>query len=308
VATCGTALTEDHLRLLRRFAGTVVLAFDADAAGQHAAERFYAWEKALDLEVRVAALPAGRDPGDLAMSDPAALVHAVDEAVPFLRFRLDRAMAAADLATAEGRARAAASVVAVIREHPNELVRDQYVVEVSAPLRIEPERLRAELRRPGARRVAVDAPAPSVRPHRETAETLALSLLIHRPDEIDPLLMVDPQATEDLFADGLTLAAFRALAATPTVQEAMAVTDPGAAELLLRLTVEEPPEGVSALNVVGLLAAARAQAELAAGASADDIALVKLAMEQLRDGREQPAAVDQLLAWLASRGEARYEQ
>ena len=45
VATCGTALTEDHVRLLKRFASRVVLAFDADAAGQGAAERFYEWER-----------------------------------------------------------------------------------------------------------------------------------------------------------------------------------------------------------------------------------------------------------------------
>ena len=63
VATCGTALTEEHLRLLRRFARRVVLAFDADAAGQNAAARFYQWERELELDVAVAALPAGVDPG-----------------------------------------------------------------------------------------------------------------------------------------------------------------------------------------------------------------------------------------------------
>ena len=62
VATCGTALTEEHLRLLRRFARRVVLAFDADAAGQNAAARFYQWERDLELDVAVAALPAGRRP------------------------------------------------------------------------------------------------------------------------------------------------------------------------------------------------------------------------------------------------------
>ncbi|MGB5757521.1 MAG: DNA primase, partial [Acidimicrobiales bacterium] len=59
VATCGTALTEEHVKLLRRFARRVVLAFDADAAGQNAAARFYEWERAHDLDVAVADLPAG---------------------------------------------------------------------------------------------------------------------------------------------------------------------------------------------------------------------------------------------------------
>ncbi len=50
VATCGTALTADHVRLLKRFASRVVLAFDADAAGQGAAERFYEWERQFDVD------------------------------------------------------------------------------------------------------------------------------------------------------------------------------------------------------------------------------------------------------------------
>ena len=75
VATCGTALTEEHFRTLKSFAHRVVLAFDADAAGQNAAARFYEWERAYEIDVAVAALPAGVDPADLARSDPAALAR-----------------------------------------------------------------------------------------------------------------------------------------------------------------------------------------------------------------------------------------
>ena len=63
VATCGTALTEDHFRTLKSFAHRVVLAFDADAAGQNAAARFYEWERAYEIDVAVAALPARRRSG-----------------------------------------------------------------------------------------------------------------------------------------------------------------------------------------------------------------------------------------------------
>ena len=52
-------------------------------------------------------LPAGTDPGELAQRDPEALRRAVADAVPFLQFRLERVLEAADLTTAEGRARAA---------------------------------------------------------------------------------------------------------------------------------------------------------------------------------------------------------
>ena len=145
VATCGTALTEEHFRLLGRFAKRVVLAFDADAAGQSAAARFYEWEKRHELEVAVAALPAGSDPADLAMREPQALTDAVENAKTFLRFRVDRALASGELKTGEGRAHAADAALAMVAEHPNELVRDQFLVSVSDLTRQDPERLRPRL-------------------------------------------------------------------------------------------------------------------------------------------------------------------
>ncbi len=70
VATCGTALGEEHVHLLRNFARRVVLAFDADAAGQSAATRFYEWERRYEIDVAVADLPPGCDPAELAKEDP----------------------------------------------------------------------------------------------------------------------------------------------------------------------------------------------------------------------------------------------
>ncbi len=146
VATCGTALTDEHVTLLTRFAAQrLVLAFDADGAGQAAAERFYRWEREHDLEVAVADLPPGQDPADVARSDPERLSAAVEGATPFLRFRLDRAFAAADLTSNEGRARAAERALEIVAEHPTDLVRDQYVMDVASRCRVEPDRLRTLL-------------------------------------------------------------------------------------------------------------------------------------------------------------------
>jgi DNA primase len=162
VATCGTALAEEHVRLLKNFATRIVLAFDADGAGQSAAGRFYEWERSLEIDVAVAALPPGSDPADLARSDPAALRAAVDGAKPFLQFRLERILDAADLSTPEGRARAADHALAAVAEHPDDLVRDQYVMQVAERCRLEPAALRDRLeriRREGPR-------TPPTRPER----------------------------------------------------------------------------------------------------------------------------------------------
>ncbi|MGD0083883.1 MAG: DNA primase [Acidimicrobiales bacterium] len=145
VATCGTSLTDEHFQLMARFGKRVVLAFDADAAGQAAASRFYEWERRHDLEVAVALLPSGSDPGEMAREDPDGLRAAVEGARPFLGFRVDRALTAGDLRTPEGRARAAEAAVAMIAEHPNELVRDQYLVTIADRTRIEVDRLRDRL-------------------------------------------------------------------------------------------------------------------------------------------------------------------
>ena len=69
VATCGTALADEHFTTLKNFARKVTLAYDADAAGRAAAERCYQWEQKFEVQFQVADLPAGRDPGDLWPAD-----------------------------------------------------------------------------------------------------------------------------------------------------------------------------------------------------------------------------------------------
>jgi DNA primase len=190
VATCGTALTEEHFRLLGRFAKRVVLAFDADAAGQSAAARFYEWEKRHELEVAVASLPPGSDPADIAMREPQVLREAVEQARTFLSFRVERALATSELKTGEGRAHAAEAALAMVAEHPNELVRDQYLVTVSDRTRLDPERLRPRLE------ALVRAFAASGRKTAGEAGKAAASSPPQNSDE-EPPWEPDPELTLD---------------------------------------------------------------------------------------------------------------
>ena len=95
--------TEEHVRVLKNFARRVVLAYDADAAGQAAAERFYEWEQQLRGRHR-GGRPARRAPtrATWPAAIPTALRAAVEEAQPFLAFRLDRVLGGADLRIAGG--------------------------------------------------------------------------------------------------------------------------------------------------------------------------------------------------------------
>lgn len=231
VATCGTALTEEHVRTLRNFAPRIVLAYDADAAGQAAADRFYEWESRYELDIVVAPFAPGTDPGELARTDPDSLRDAVAKAQPFLAFRLERILSRADMRTPEGRARAAEAALGVVREHPSELVRDQYVMQVADRCHIEPDRLRARLQSPSS--PPLERSAVRRRIERGGPEREALKLAVHDRSVVERL-------HEVLFFDGLHAEAYRALASSATVHQAIADADPEAADLLQRLAVEEP--------------------------------------------------------------------
>ena len=304
VATCGTALTEDHLRSLRSFARRLVLAFDADAAGQAAADRVYEWERRFDLDVAVAKMPSGADPADLARSDPDVLRTAVADAVPLLGFRVGRVLDAGRLSTPEGRTRAAEAALEVIREHPNDLVRDQYVMQVAARCQQDPDHLRAALTRAmrtGTVSVPSDAPP---RRTTETAEVVALRLLVHRWDETAPFL------SEALFTDAVTLDAFRALASTTRLQDAVDAAGPEAADLLARL--DQQPDQASALDppieishLITSAAQRRLTALLAGPDRPTDVGDVRRLIEEAGEDGAGSDAAAQLLGWIEGHDEER---
>jgi DNA primase len=316
VATCGTALADEHFRVLKNFARRVVLAYDADAAGVAAAERFYEWEKRYEVDIRVADLPAGADPGGLAQTDPAALRAAVDNAPPFLGFRLGRALSGADLRTPEGRARAAEAGMAVIREHPGELVRDQYLMQLADRVRIPADRLRRLAAGPapassGERRRTETPPRPErAVVVRDGPEVEALRVAVHRPEAVADRLH------DVLFPSPVARAAYRALCSAPTLHEALEAadaTDTAAAALLRRLAVEDAD--VDADDVVARLAeeaAKRTVIDLESTfrsaddpmAYAADLAWLKLTMEELHADRDTAVeATGRLVRWLVSRFE-----
>jgi len=317
VATCGTALADEHMAKLKNFARRVILAYDADAAGQGAAERFFAWEQRLELDIFVLALPPGADPGS---TPPEALREAVAAARPFLEFRLARVLDGADLSTFEGQARAAERALAVIAAHPDDLVRDKYLMNVADRCRIaDADRLRArleELRAAPARERAEayggasTAPAPGEGRARMPVlsargpELEALRLAIHRPEAVAELL--EPV----LFDDPVHRSALTALLEEPTLAGAIERATPEAQALLYRLAVEEVDPGTEPDDVVAVLvrsAAIRAlsaiEAEARATQSAVDLRWPKERIEVLGDPAQRVEAASQLVAWLCRAGE-----
>ena len=131
MATCGTAFSEEHLDVLRRFTRNVVLMFDADKAGQNAAERLWEFEERYGMQLSVAVLEEGMDPADAARKDPEMVTAALAEVIPMTRFRLNRLVASHRTDSPEGRAAAAKAAVELIGRHPNPLVRSEYLAWIA---------------------------------------------------------------------------------------------------------------------------------------------------------------------------------
>ena len=119
VATCGTALGEDHFATIKRFCDRVILAFDADAAGSFASERGFGLDAKVGVEVLVALLPPGKDPADLALApEPDGGAAAVEEvikgAVPLRWFMIEAVLRRHRLDTPESKGKALADLAPVL--------------------------------------------------------------------------------------------------------------------------------------------------------------------------------------------------
>jgi DNA primase len=141
VGLMGTALTDEQVGELARMASTVLLALDADSAGQEAMLRASRLAASRKLELRVVALPAGADPADLVQREGVEAINAaVAESVQFVRFRVERALAAGDHSSPEGRDRMISELRPVFATLPPSAVRMDLTRMVSGRLQL-PENL-----------------------------------------------------------------------------------------------------------------------------------------------------------------------
>ncbi len=131
VATCGTAVGAEHLRLVARYARNVVLAFDGDAAGVKAAER--AWEalrsvqtegSGVDVDLRVLVLDQTMDPADLVREHgQEGVAEAFHAAVPIVPFVIRHRLAETDRSTEQGRTKALHDAIDVLAREPDQDMR-----------------------------------------------------------------------------------------------------------------------------------------------------------------------------------------
>ncbi|HUI44075.1 MAG TPA: DNA primase [Terriglobia bacterium] len=205
VASCGTSLTASQVRLLARSTRRVVVNYDPDAAGIAATERSLELLLEEGFECRVLALPGGLDPDAYLRKTGAAPYGELLKAAPnYLDYLADRAAAAHDVHTPEGKVAAANAVLPYVVKLPNPLLRAEWADRLADRLRLDDRLLREEVRRAatGARR-EVRAPETPPALDASPAERELLRGYFENEALADELL---PALAEDGTLDGLATA------------------------------------------------------------------------------------------------------
>ena len=133
VATAGTALTEYHLRGLKRLTADVRLAFDGDKAGIAATERAIPIASSVGVELTIISLPDGaKDPDELIQDDPAKWQAAIDAKQPAVEWILDQYSKRVDLATAAGKRAFTTAAMGVVNALSDPVEKEHYEQQIAA--------------------------------------------------------------------------------------------------------------------------------------------------------------------------------
>ncbi len=209
VATLGTALGADHLKLLARYTHRVVFVFDADEAGRKAAERgldllrefylgpefrrFAELTESRHLDMFVAALLPGLDPADFVSEKGGeAFKTLIKSAKPLVDFCLNSVFTGADTRTVTGKQNTAARAMEIIAVLPSAVAREEYLKRVADYLGLSYESLFDEFKKYTRKKEPVRGQVPAATPAKRdparNVEREALKLILQYPDRTGKIL------------------------------------------------------------------------------------------------------------------------
>lgn len=182
VATCGTALTSGHLKLLQRYAGKVNTLFDSDAAGKKAT--FRSMELFLEggLPASVVELPAGEDPDSFIRKEGnEAFAARVAKARPIFDFFVRDQIASHDTGSVEGKVKVVEDIAPYLRKIGNVVERDLYLREIARLLGVNERTLQKKIG--GTTVTALDfVPQREKTQHKTDTEDMLLALMGKYPE------------------------------------------------------------------------------------------------------------------------------
>jgi len=182
----GTSITEKQISSLKRVTRNMVLAVDADNAGEEAMLRCVGYENSLDTEVRVVVLPGGKDPDDVIKEDAKTWQHLLENAFPVVDYTFNMITSKLDLTIASGKSQARDELIPIAAEIKDSTRQDHYLTRLSELTGTSYHNLETALTRIKADRRAKkpksEAVARAVHPlHSSPLEEYCLTLLLQHP-------------------------------------------------------------------------------------------------------------------------------
>ena len=163
VGVLGTALTRDHVRILRRYVDEAILIFDADNAGQASANRSIDAFAAEELTARIVTLPDGLDPDDFLRRDGTeAFLEIINSAADGITHKLNRALSAQENSSL-GQSKALDDVLATVALMPNGVTQSIEVKKISERTDIPEDALRQRVHRLTTKQWTPPPEAPTTR-------------------------------------------------------------------------------------------------------------------------------------------------
>ncbi len=147
VAIKGSALTEGHVNLLRRYTEKIIFALDSDMAGDAASRRGIEIADRAGLDMRVVLLPSGKDPDEAVREDAVVVKKAIKEAVPIYDYFISSAIRRFDATTAFGKKKVSEELLPILAKIENPIVQGHYVKKLAGVLDSAEETIRDSMRR-----------------------------------------------------------------------------------------------------------------------------------------------------------------
>ncbi len=179
VAVMGTAISKQHLKVLRQYCQEVILLLDADAAGWRSSDRSLDIFIEEEFDVKIAQLPEGYDPCDFLVAEGAEkfLGH-VNNAKDFFHFKVEMATSKWDMATVHGRANAINDVLLTAMKMPDIIKRNLHIKMIAEEMSIDEAALRDQFKKINKRPVYAGNKQPPIE-QRFNASSMAERELLY---------------------------------------------------------------------------------------------------------------------------------
>ncbi len=192
VATSGTALSENHLEIIKRYTQNLVFALDSDLAGKKATKRGINLAQLQDFKVKVALLPFEKDPADLAKENPQAWRESIEKAKEVIEFVLASALQEVENQenlTPEEKVKVCEEVLPYIKRVQNKIIKEHWIKELAKILKVSEESIREEFAKIKLEEISGEplekekakVKESKVQHRKEALEQLILTFLIQNP-------------------------------------------------------------------------------------------------------------------------------